>query len=219
MAAAPIITSAAEAAGEVAVEQAVTLTLVETGAEVAAGVAVGATVGPILILAVAVIGLAVLMSSDEPVPKEADTTEPCPDECEKLLQDIRDAINRNKRDFGNKGIHGLRQRLQELITGPCGPGQLPYRVNSRGQYLPTPVWENHIKAFNETKSALQNRFNKALDAGCDIPDDLLQDAIDAESLEAPTPDQWKGDPARPCADSPAPPDWYGPPEPPGSRGV
>jgi hypothetical protein len=136
-----------------------------------------------------------------------------------MIQDIRDAIGRNKRDFNNKGIHGLRQRWQELITGPCGPGQLPYRVNSRGDYVPTPVWENHVDEFNRTKNALRNRFYKAIDAGCQVPDDLLDEAADAASMEPPTPDQWKGDPARPCIDSAPPPDWYGPPSPLQLRGL
>ena len=156
-----------------------------------------------------------------PAPKPQATTMPCnkPDPCPGLLSDLRDAIDRNKRNFANKGMHGLKPRWQELITGPCGPGQMPYRVNNRGDYVKTDVWQNHVDEFNRTKSALRNRFNRALDAGCTIPDDLLEAAAEADSMKPPTKDQWVGDPNRPCTDTPPPPNWQGPIEPPSTRGL
>jgi hypothetical protein len=142
-----------------------------------------------------------------------------PDPCIEKIQEVRDAINRNKRLFGNRGMHGVEQRYQELIDGPCGPGQRPYRVNSRGVYEPQAVWENHVEEYKSTKRALYNRFKAALDAGCTIPDDVVDDAADAQKREPPDPSQWRGDPNRPCVDSPPPPGWYGPPEAPSTRGL
>lgn len=156
---------------------------------------------------------------------ESETKSPAPetpakaDPCPKLIQDLRDAIDRNKREFNNRGMHGLKYRWQELIDGPCGPGQLPYRVNSKGEYVKSPVWENHVEEFNSTKRALRNRFDKVVESGCTVPEDLLDEAAEADNMQPPTPDQWKGDPARPCVDSDPPPGWMGPPEPPGSRGL
>ncbi len=156
-----------------------------------------------------------------PVPNPDPVTQCLPQQrlCDDLIQAIRDAIDRNKRDYGNRGMHGLRRRWQELIDGPCGPGQRPYRINSRGEYVRTPVWENHVDEFNRTKNALRNRFDEAVDASCSIPDDLVDEAADAERMQPPSPDQWRGDPARPCTDSPPPPGWQGPLEPPAMRGL
>ena len=156
-----------------------------------------------------------------PTPSPASPVEECSSRktCEEMVAEIQDAIDRDKRAFNNKGIHGLRRRWQELIDGPCGPGQRPYRVNNRGDYVPTPVWENHVDEFNRTKNALRNRVYRAIEAGCDIPDDILDEAADAERMQPPRRDQWKGDPARPCLDSEPPPGWPGSLQPPSTRGL
>jgi|SRR5579872_2589034 len=207
-----------------------------TGAGVATGVGGGLAAVALPVIAVAAVVLSVVLQSDPPEPPSdsnapvlASKPQPNPapvsqcspqgKTCDERIQDLQDVIDRNKRDFGNRGIHGLQHRWQELITGPCGPGQLPYRVTPRGEYVKNAVWEVHVKVFNDTKNALWNRFKSAVDAGCTVPDDLMDEAMDAEKLEAPTPDMWKGDPARPCVDSPPPPNWNGPPEDPGSRGL
>jgi hypothetical protein len=192
----------------------------EAAGEVAGEAVVGAAVGLVVLVASIVLGgvsdtpLKPSASDDDPDPNAPPRPDPnpvqqChvdpsrdPDECTELLQGIRDAIDRNKRDFNNKGIHGLQHRRQELITGPCGPNDEPFRYNSRGEYKRTKVWQNHVDEFNRTKNALRNRFIKAVDRGCTIPDDLLKDAADAEKMEAPTSDEWRGDPNRPCVDSP-----------------
>ena len=155
-----------------------------------------------------------------PVPPVTICPTPPPDPCPGLVQDIRDAIDRSK-PSKRGGMHGLRKRWQDMIDGPCGPGQFPYLMNWAGKYVRQNVWQNHQDQFNQTKNALRNRFNRAVDAGCGaaIPDDLLDAAADAEKLQPPDPSQWKGDPNRPCVDDPPPPDWGGPWEPPSSRGL
>ena len=99
------------------------------------------------------------------------------------------------------------------------PGSFHTVLIRAGEYVKQNVWQNHVDEFNRTKNALRNRFSRAVDAGCTIPDDLLDDAADAENMEPPTPDQWVGDPNRPCTDSDPPPNWQGPIEPPASRGL
>jgi hypothetical protein len=166
--------------------------------------------------------------STVPTPTPATDTSTQSPECEEMIQDIRDAIDRDKGSPDNlaaaggtrSGMHGVRARYYELIYGPCGPGQRPYRYNPKtGAYAPQSVWENHVEAFRQTQSALRNRVYKAIEAGCTIPDDLLDAAADAEGMDPPTPDQWVGDPNRPCKDSDPPEGWYGPPEPPSTRGL
>src|SRR5438105_1786758 len=135
----------------------------------------------------------------------------------RCLPNLHSATRNNSKG----GMHGLRKRWQDMIDGPCGPGQFPYKMNWAGKYVKQNVWQNHQDQFNQTKNALRNRFNRAVDAGCGaaIPDDLLDAAADAEKLQPPDPSQWKGDPNRPCVDDPPPPNWGGPWEPPSSRGL
>jgi hypothetical protein len=241
--------AAEEAAAEQAAQSAARLTLVQsseaatvaeagaTGVEAGEGLSVGAGIGATF-LSVAAAALILFWPSkiapeprmgpppapkNPPQPNPKPLKKPCPPPavCKQLIDDLRDAVERNKRNFGNKGMHGLVHRLAELINGPCGPGQLPYRVNSRGQYVKTPVWENHVDEFNRTKNALRNRFAAVVNSGCadQLPDDLLDDVAKAESTPPPTPNQWKGDPKRPCLDSAPPNGWQGPVEATGSRGL
>jgi hypothetical protein len=106
-----------------------------------------------------------------------------------------------------------------MITGPCGPGQRPYRLRPNGDYAPTDVYQNHVDEYNSTKRALRNRVFRAIDSRCLIPDDLLDEATEAERRDPPRPDQWRGDPTRRCTDDLPPADWNGPPSPPSMRGL
>src|ERR1039458_2114803 len=146
---------------------------------------------------------------------------PPPDACIKLVQDVRGAIDRNKRDYGGKGMHGVNRRWEEMINGKCGPGQFPYWYNWGGDYVKMDVWENHVKEFEATQRALWNRFAKAVDAGCEgsMSKDLLDDAEFARQRKAPDPSEWKGDPNEKCTDDTPPPNWGGPWEPESSRGL
>ena len=157
-----------------------------------------------------------------PNPKPVTTCPlPPPDPCIKLVQDVRDAIDRNKRDYGGKGMHGVNRRWDEMINGKCGPGQFPYWYNWRGDYVKMDVWQNHVDEFEATQRALWNRFSRAVDAGCGdaMSKGLLDDAEYAHQRKAPDPSEWKGNPNEKCTDDTPPPNWGGPWEPESSRGL
>ncbi len=94
-------------------------------------------------------------------------------DCKSRLAKIYDLAFRNKRDFNNKGTHGLMPRLGDF-----------YRYGQRSDFN----WPTHLKAFSEQQGSLQKEIGNFWKDGCDPPDD--DDFMDAETaaydLVAPT---------------------------------
>lgn len=98
--------------------------------------------------------------------------------CATLLQEILDFINRDKRQFGNGGIHGLKHRFPEQINGANGPG--------------TQSWNNHEKTIEEQQRGLKKRLQDYEKNRCGPPP---PGAWDWATRPVPAPSQWRGRPS------------------------
>ncbi|NJO18626.1 MAG: hypothetical protein HC877_23735 [Thioploca sp.] len=96
------------------------------------------------------------------------------DLCEEIAKKINELINRNKRDFGNSGTHGLRYRFEEQINGANGPG--------------TPEWDSHERVIKEQQKGLRKKLREYEENGCGDPP---PGAWKWASKEVPSAKQWK----------------------------
>jgi hypothetical protein len=107
-----------------------------------------------------------------------------PDPCEELAKKIDEVVNRDKRQEGDGGRHGLKHRFREQIEGANGPP---------GSGVGDPaVWEEHdrvIRRQQQTLRDLLNEFNKN-SCGDRVP--IPADAWEWATKPAPEPAQWKG---------------------------
>src|ERR1044072_1175394 len=102
----------------------------------------------------------------------------CPppnDLCAKLLQAILGFINRDKRQLGHSGIHGLKHRFPEQINGANGPG--------------TDSWNNHERAIEEQQRGLKKRLQDYEKNRCGPPP---PGAWEWATRRAPAPSEWRG---------------------------
>jgi Toxin with a conserved tryptophan and TIP tripeptide motif len=104
-------------------------------------------------------------------------TPPPNDPCAKLLQEILDLINRDKRACGNTGIHGLKHRFIEQINGQNGPG--------------TQVWDNHDRVIRDQEKALERKLRDYNRRGCGDPP---PGAWSWATRPEPQPVEWLGPP-------------------------
>ena len=81
--------------------------------------------------------------------------DPDDDICEMLAKKIDELINRNKKNHGNSGTHGLKHRYSEQITGNFGPG-------STG-------WDNHEAQIKNQQKALTKALKKYEENNCGDP--------------------------------------------------
>ena len=100
---------------------------------------------------------------------------PPSDPCAAILQKIMDLINRDKRQCGGGGTHGLVHRFQEQINGQNGPG--------------TTSWDNHQKAIEEQQRALEKQIRNYTKNGCGGPPPV---AFEWATKRVPQPAEWKG---------------------------
>ncbi|WP_089726423.1 hypothetical protein [Candidatus Thiosymbion oneisti] len=84
-------------------------------------------------------------------------TDPPEDICEKLRKKIDELINRNKRELGGGGTHGLKHRFAEQVNAPLnhGPG--------------TPEWINHEGNIKGDQKALRRALERFRDNHCGPP--------------------------------------------------
>lgn len=121
------------------------------------------------------------------------------DICERLAREIDEMLNRDKRQTGNGGTHGLKHRFREQINGPNGPP---------GSGVGDPnVWDTHDKAIRDQQRGLRERLTEYIDNGCGggggtpIPADAWQWA----TKPPPRPQEWvrpmvQASPPAPVAD-------------------
>lgn len=86
-----------------------------------------------------------------------------------------DLINRDKRQCGNLGTHGLKNRFPEQINGQNGPG--------------TDSWANHEKAIENQQRGLEKRLREYDKKGCGDPP---PGAWNWATRPVPQPAEWMG---------------------------
>jgi hypothetical protein len=102
----------------------------------------------------------------------------CPppnDPCARLLQEIMDFINRDKRALGGGGTHGLKHRFPEQINGANGPG--------------TVSWNNHEQQIKDQQRGLEKRLRDFERNGCGPPP---PGAWEWATRPVPKPAEWRG---------------------------
>lgn len=89
----------------------------------------------------------------------AECVQPCPkppdDICEALRRVIEALVNRDKRQHGGGGTHGLVHRFREQINGANGPG--------------TTIWQNHERAITNQQRGLRQRLQEYQRNRCGPP--------------------------------------------------
>ncbi len=108
----------------------------------------------------------------------AGVIENCPppnDPCKKLLQEIVDFIDRNKRELGGGGTHGLKHRFREQIEGAQPPGSIG--------------WNNHEQQIKDQQKGLRERLRNYDSKGCGPPP---PPAWKWATEPVPKPVEWKG---------------------------
>lgn len=101
-------------------------------------------------------------------------TQPEPDDiCEQLRKKIDELINRNKRELGGGGTHGLRHRFEEQIHGKGGPG--------------TTAWDNHEQEIKNQQKALRKKLREFDENSCGDPP---SGAWNWATRPVPQPKQW-----------------------------
>jgi hypothetical protein len=114
--------------------------------------------------------------------------QPCPlppdDPCTTLAKIIDELINRDKRQFGDGGRHGLKHRFREQIEGGNGPA---------GSGVGDPdVWDTHDEAIKEQQKGLRDRLNDYNKNNCGDKVPIPSDAWKWATRPAPQPSEWTG---------------------------
>jgi hypothetical protein len=111
------------------------------------------------------------------------------DPCQDLAKQIDEFINRDKRQNGNQGTHGLKHRFREQIEGRNGPG--------------TTAWDTHDEAIRNQQRGLRDRLNQFNKNNCGNKAPIPKDAWQWATRPAPQPEEWTG-PAERSIEEPSP---------------
>lgn len=111
------------------------------------------------------------------------------DVCARLAREIDEMINRDKRQCGGGGTHGLVHRFREQIQGANGPG--------------TPSWSTHDEAIRNQQNGLRDRLDDFNRNHCGTRVPLPADAWRWATRPAPAPAEWLGPQQRVVVDDPA----------------
>lgn len=118
------------------------------------------------------------------------------DHCTKLAREIDEMVNRDKRQSGGGGTHGLKHRVREQLGGANGPP---------GSGVGDPhIWNTHDKAIKDQQKGLRDRLNEFNKNNCGDKVKIPEDAWEQATKPAPKPEEWKN-PA-PVPSTPAPVD-------------
>ena len=96
-------------------------------------------------------------------------------ECEELEEKIDELVNRDKKQHGGGGTHGLKHRFREQIAGANGPG--------------TKSWDDHEAQIQGQQRGLRRKLTRHQALGCGDPP---KDAHKWASKPAPSAKEWKG---------------------------
>ena len=105
------------------------------------------------------------------------------DPCARLAREIDELINRDKRQAGNGGRHGLKHRFREQLEGANGPP---------GSGVGNPaVWSTHDQAIKEQQNGLRDRLNDFNKNNCGNKVPIAEDAWEWATRPAPRPAEWR----------------------------
>lgn len=115
----------------------------------------------------------------------------CPlaqDPCQWLKDKINESINRDKRQNGDSGTHGLKHRFREQIEG-SGPQSPTDRGPSNEFPNGSNPWMRHESEIETQQKRLRQMLNDYNQNGCGSP--LPADAWEWATKPAPSESDWK----------------------------